>query len=123
MYNLCFNSQVKNEINYKGKKLVGSAQRKFGNIVLQHGSILIGNHHKNIVNYLNITGEERIKMIREIDQKTECINNITGRKVEYAETAEAVFGGFKNTFGLNFASINRVAEFVEPRMKAPYIMN
>lgn len=123
MYNLCFNSAVKYEINYKGKKLVGSAQRKFGNIVLQHGSILIGNHHKNIVNYLNITGEERIKMIREIDQKTECINNITGRKVEYAETAEAVFGGFKNTFGLNFASINRVAEFVEPRMKAPYIMN
>ena len=66
MYNLCFNSAIKNEINYKGKKLVGSAQRKFGDIVLQHGSILIGDHHKNIVNYLNISSDEKIKMRTEI---------------------------------------------------------
>lgn len=123
MYNLCFNSAVKYEINFEGRKLVGSAQRKFGDIVLQHGSILLGSHHKNIVNYLNITGEERVKMIREIDEKTACINDITGRKVEYSAASEAVFNGFKNTFGLEFKSINRVAEFVEPRMKAPYIMN
>jgi lipoate-protein ligase A len=123
MYNLCFNSAIKNEINYKGKKLVGSAQRKFGDIVLQHGSILIGSHHKNIVNYLNITGEERVKMMREIDEKTECINSITGRKIDYAEVAGAVFSGFRDTFGLDFKSINRVAEFVEPRMKTRFTMN
>ena len=123
MYNLCFNSAIKNEVNFGGKKLVGSAQRKFGDIVLQHGSILIGDHHKNIVNYLNITGEERVKMMREIDEKTECLNNITGRKIDHKEAAEAVFNGFKNTFGINFKSINRVAEFVEPRMKTTYTLN
>lgn len=123
MYNLCFNSAVKNEINYKGKKLVGSAQRKFGNIVLQHGSILIGNHHKNIVNYLNITGEERIRMIREIEEKTICINDITGRDVSYKEAAEAVFGGFRSTYDIDFRSINRVAEFIEPRLKTEFITN
>lgn len=123
MYNLCFNSAIKNEINFKGKKLVGSAQRKFGDIVLQHGSILIGSHHKNIVNYLNITGEERVKMMREIEVKTECLNNITGRNIDYKDAAEAVFNGFKTTFGLDFKSINRVAEFIEPRMKTPFIMN
>jgi lipoate-protein ligase A len=123
MYNLCFNSAIKNEINFKGKKLVGSAQRKFGDIVLQHGSILIGSHHKNIVNYLNITGEERVKMLREIEEKTECLNNITGRNIEYKDTAEAVFHGFKTTFGLDFKSINRVAEFIEPRMKTRFTMN
>ncbi len=123
MYNLCFNSAIKNEVNFKGKKLVGSAQRKFGDIVLQHGSILIGSHHRNIVNYLNITGEERVKMIKEIEEKTDCLNDITGRKIEYKDAAEAVFNGFKNTFGLNFKSINRVAEFVEPRMKTNYTLN
>lgn len=123
MYNLCFNSAIKNEINFKGKKLVGSAQRKFGDIVLQHGSILIGNHHKNIVNYLNITGEERIKMLKEIEDKTECLNNIAGRNISYSETAEAVFKGFKETFGISFSSINRVAEFLEPRMQAKHILN
>lgn len=123
MYNLCFNSAIKNEINYKGKKLVGSAQRKFGDIVLQHGSILLGNHHKNIVNYLNITGEERIKMLKEIEEKTDCINNILGRKAGYREAAEAVFMGFRDTFGIKFNGINRIAEFVEPRMKTKFIMN
>lgn len=123
MYNLCFNSAIKNEINFNGKKLVGSAQRKFGDIVLQHGSILIGNHHKNIVNYLNITGDERVKMLKEIEDKTECLNNIAGRKIGYSETAEAVFKGFKNTFGINFSSINRVAEFLEQRMQAKHILN
>jgi lipoate-protein ligase A len=123
MYNLCFNSAIKNEINFKGKKLVGSAQRKFGDIVLQHGSILIGNHHKNIVNYLNINGEERIKMLKEIEDKTDCLNNIAGRNISYSETAEAVFKGFKETFGISFSSINRVAEFLEPRMQAKHILN
>lgn len=123
MYNLCFNSSVKYELNYKGKKLVGSAQRKFGDIVLQHGSILVGNHHRNIVNYLNITGEERVKMLREIEYKTVCLNDIAKRKMDYKAVSEAVFEGFKSTFDLNFASINRVAEFVEPRMKADLIIN
>lgn len=123
MYNLCFNSSVKNEINYKGKKLVGSAQRKFGDVVLQHGSILIGNHHKNIVNYLNISGEERCKMLKEIDEKTICLNNITQRNIDYIEVSKAVFKGFKETFDISFSKINRVADFIEPRMKTPFIVN
>jgi lipoate-protein ligase A len=123
MYNLCFNSAVKYEINFKGRKLVGSAQRKFGDIVLQHGSILIGDHHKNIVNYLNITGSERVKMMKEIEVKTDCLCKIAGKNITYDETAEAVFKGFKKSFNINFSSINRIAEFVEPRMKAPFIMN
>lgn len=123
MYNLCFNSAIKNEINFKGKKLVGSAQRKFGDIVLQHGSILIGNHHKNIVNYLNITGEERVKMLKEIEEKTESLNSIAGRCISYTDVSEAVFKGFSETFKIGFKSINRVADFVEPRMKAPFILN
>jgi len=123
MYNLCFNSAVKYEINYKGRKLVGSAQRKFGDIVLQHGSILIGDHHRNIVNYLNVTGSERQKMLKEIDVKTHNLSAIAGKPITYAETAEAVFNGFKKSFDINFSSINRVADFIEPRMQAPFIMN
>jgi lipoate-protein ligase A len=123
MYNLCFNSAIKNEINYKGRKLVGSAQRKFGDIVLQHGSILIGNHHRNIVNYLNIKGEERMKMIREIDEKTICINDIIRRNVTYAEAAEAVLRGFKSTFDMDFISINGAVDLAEPMMKTEFINN
>jgi lipoyl(octanoyl) transferase len=123
MYNLCFNSTVKYEINFKGRKLVGSAQRKFGDIVLQHGSILVGNHHRNIVNLLNITGDERAKMLREIEYKTISLSDIAKRKIDYNEVSEAVFEGFKNTFKISFSSVNRVAVFVESRMNADLIIN
>ena len=123
MYNLCFNSSVKYEINFRGKKVVGSAQRRFGDIILQHGSILLGNHHKNIVNYLNITGSERVKMLKEIDMKTISLSEIAGRKITYTEAANAVFSGFKSAFDINFKSINRVADFVEPRVKERFILN
>jgi lipoate-protein ligase A len=112
MYNLCFNSSIKNEINYKGKKLVGSAQRKFGDIVLQHGSILIGSHHKNIVNCLNISDSERKKMHEEIDEKTICLNEICGINFEYEDVSKAVLEGFKNTFNIEFKHVNRVQDSV-----------
>lgn len=102
MYNLCFNSAVKYEINYRGKKLVGSAQRKFGDIVLQHGSILLGNHHRNIVEYLCITDGEKVKMKREIEEKTICINDLTAETIMYNEAKDAVFRGFVNTFEMDF---------------------
>ena len=115
MYNLCFNSQVKYEINFEGKKLVGSAQRKFGDIVLQHGSILIGSHHKNIVNYLNLSGIERLKMRKEIDTKTICLNEILNLKTSYEETADAVFKGFTQSFNIKFKKINRLANHFSER--------
>jgi lipoate-protein ligase A len=115
IYNLCFNSQVKYEINFKGKKLVGSAQRKFGDVVLQHGSVLTGSHHKNIVNYLNLTGAERIKMKREIDLKTTCINEILNRETRHEEVSGAVFKGFKESFNIKFSKINRLANHFSER--------
>jgi lipoyl(octanoyl) transferase len=109
MYNLCFNSQVKYEINWRGKKVVGSAQRKFGDIVLQHGSILLGPRHKDIVDYLNVSGEQRVKMKQEIEDKTACINEICGRNVTYDETARALLKGFEKGFNIKFSKINRLA--------------
>jgi lipoyl(octanoyl) transferase len=101
MYNLCFNTSIKYEINYNGRKLVGSAQRNFGDVVLQHGSILLGEHHKNIVNYLNLEDKRMIEKLKyEIDKKTACLNEILGREVSYEETSEALIKGFEQTYGI-----------------------
>ena len=123
MYNLCFNSAIKNEINFGGRKLVGSAQRKFGEIVLQHGSILIGNHHKNIVNYLNINSSDRSKMLKELDAKTICLRDIAGEGLTYEDTAHAVFEGFKDTFKIEFKHISRVPGFVSERLESNFSFN
>src|SRR5690606_2653286 len=41
----CFSSSARYEIEFDGRKVVGSAQRRIGSAVLQHGSILIGDAH------------------------------------------------------------------------------
>ena len=115
MYNLCFNSQVKNEINYKGRKVVGSSQRKFQDIVLQHGSVLIGTHHKSIVNYLIAGDNEKQVMLKEINEKTACLREIMNSPVTYEETAAAIFKGFVNTYNIRFSSINRLSELIAQR--------
>lgn len=100
MYNLCFNTSIKYEINHRGKKLVGSAQRKFGDIVLQHGSILIGDHHKSIINYLSI--DDRVKKIveKEMNEKTTCLNEVLGRETTYEEVSQALLGGFLSSWNI-----------------------
>jgi lipoate-protein ligase A len=120
MYNLCFNSQVKNEINHLGRKLVGSAQRKFTeqnstDIILQHGSVLIGSHHKSIVNYLKASQIQKNEMSFEIENKTTCLGEILGRNVSYKETGDAIFKGFETTYNIRFASINRLADLIAMR--------
>ncbi len=47
----CFNRSAQFEIQFKGKKLVGSAQRIYHNVVLQHGSILLDSTQNRIVKY------------------------------------------------------------------------
>lgn len=53
----CFISSAKSEILLNGKKLVGSAQRVYGNFLLQHGSILLDSSHKEIVELMNFSTE------------------------------------------------------------------
>ncbi|MCK4546401.1 MAG: lipoate--protein ligase family protein [Candidatus Eisenbacteria sp.] len=48
----CFASVSQYEICVGGKKLVGSAQRRWPEGILQHGSILLGSAHRRIGRYL-----------------------------------------------------------------------
>src|SRR5438477_149136 len=58
----CFTSTARYEISWHGKKVVGSAQRRFGNAVLQHGSILLNEDHLRLPEFLNISGPEKKEM-------------------------------------------------------------
>jgi len=122
-YNLCFNSQVKYEINHRGRKLVGSAQRKFGDIVLQHGSVLIGPHHKSIVDYVSASEESKDSMRKDLSEKTVCLNDLLGREITYSEVGDAIFRGFKSTFEIDFSSINRLASLIDERTSHTSVYN
>jgi len=99
---LCFAVSAMNELNYQGKKVVGSAQRKIGNVILQHGLILCGSFHKRIIGYLNLPSEKLEEIKNEIDQTTTELEAILGEEINYQKLSEAIKKGFENHFNIKF---------------------
>ena len=63
----CFTASSEYEIQLEGRKLVGSAQRRYtredgGVTALQHGSILTGPQHLHLVDFLNIDDEAKRRL-------------------------------------------------------------
>ncbi|MFQ5754133.1 MAG: biotin/lipoate A/B protein ligase family protein [bacterium] len=99
----CFASTAKYEIQYQSKKLVGSAQRRFENALLQHGSIILGNEHLNLLNYLSTNGNGQLMKARQrLQEKTICIETILMRSVSYEEVVSNLKTGFEKYFDVNF---------------------
>lgn len=97
---LCFAVSAMNELNYHGKKVVGSAQRKIGNVILQHGSILCGSFHKRIIDYLNLPPDKLEEIKDEIEQTTIELETVLGEEINYQKLSEAIKEGFENHFNI-----------------------
>lgn len=107
---VCFSSSARSEIKVNGRKLVGSAQRRFffsgKEIVLQHGSILLGPGHRRIVSFLQLDSEEqRRTLAKELEQKTTDLYSLLGYQPAFDEVAEALRRGFEEAWGISFESI------------------
>ena len=77
----CFTRSAETEVEYDGKKIIGSAQKIYPNSILQHGSILIGNFHRNLSKYLITSENERNIIDKEIKSKTICLNKLNGKNI------------------------------------------
>ena len=107
----CFTTSAKSEIQCEGKKLVGSAQRRFGDVVLQHGSILLGSHHRRIVDYLaphvrQSHGEIETHLL----ERTIEVETLVGRNVSFEEAASCLKRGFEMAHDIRFADSRAVVE-------------
>ncbi len=107
---VCFAVPAKSELKFDGKKLAGSAQRKMGNVVLQHGSILCGEFHKKIINYLYVSGKEKSGIINLLNS-TADIYNITGTQVDYNLLSECIVKGFESYFQNDFKPLPVLSSF------------
>jgi len=67
---LCFASSAGSELEYAGKKALGSAQRLLGKTILQHGSIILGPHHLLMPEYFNLGQLERQKLQKLLKEKS-----------------------------------------------------
>ncbi len=99
---LCFSSTARHEIKFDGRKIIGSAQRRMAKGLLQHGSILVGNYHKNIVKYLNVSPEDRNLIEKNTITKTTEISSILKNVIDYEKLTEAIIQGFEVVWGSKF---------------------
>lgn len=108
----CFTSSARSEITVRGRKLVGSAQRRFKRsdgeeVVLQHGSILMGPDHKRIVEFLKrASGADIDRLERELGEKTTDLESELGTSVAFEELTQAIRQGFEQTWNLQFETVN-----------------
>lgn len=109
---ICFAVSAKSEINFKNKKLVGSAQRKLGNVILQHGSILCGDYHLKIVDYLKIPEPNKIEIKDEIVNSTIDIKTILKEEVNYLKLSSSLKKGFEKHFNCEFELSSNIAAVI-----------
>lgn len=104
----CFSASARYEVQIGGRKLVGSAQRRITTpglpeVVLQHGSILLGPEHRLLADVLQVNDAGiRERIVQDMEGKTIDLAEATGRTVTFDETAEAVRDGFERTMGITF---------------------
>jgi lipoate-protein ligase A len=93
----CFASSARYELVYEGRKVVGSAQKLYGNgtVVLQHGSILLDSGHERLADVLRLNSESEREAIRQLmNDRTATLSEIAGRRISFDECAKAILTSF-----------------------------
>ncbi len=105
----CFASSARYEIEADGKKLVGSAQRRFSggerDVVLQHGSILCGPAHLTLPDFLRNADRDAIAEVRSIlSDHTIDLAALLSRRIDVPALAECVQHGFEREWEIAFST-------------------
>ncbi|MEO8167801.1 MAG: hypothetical protein ABI623_06110, partial [bacterium] len=107
----CFTASARYEIEWRGKKLVGSAQRRFRNqttgeeVVLQHGSILTGQAHRMLIDYLFLDEKTKAGLAIELKEKTTDISELKHSEIDMNDLARCIRRGFEEEWQLTFTEV------------------
>lgn len=120
---VCFTEPSNYEITAIGKKLIGSAQARRGNAVLQHGSLPLTGDLRRIVQVLNYTDDTaRQSAARRITERATTVEQLLGKNVSWQEAALAMRSAFEKILGLELevgdlsdVEMSRAVELVEQK--------
>jgi lipoate-protein ligase A len=90
----CLASVSRYEITAGGRKIVGSAQRRWGGLFLQHGSILLGPGSRSIADFLPGSWK--------LEEYMTSISEETGSVPPYGEVRGALLGSFSRIMDADF---------------------
>jgi len=111
---VCFEVSSAYEITVNGKKLIGSAQARRKQGVLQHGSLPLFGDLGRITNMLRFDTEtERQQAAQRLLNRATTVESILGRKEPWGTAALAFVEGFKTALDLEFEEIDLSQEELE----------
>jgi len=104
----CFDAASSYEIKINGQKVIGSAQTRKGQALLQHGSIPIFNYNQELVELLELPSDRGEKLYKILEKKASTLSE-EGLKINretYLEDLipleDAIIKGFSETIGWDF---------------------
>jgi lipoate-protein ligase A len=107
---LCFASAARYEIVAGDRKVVGSAQRRFAEATLQHGSVLTGTFHHSLDTFFKQRNDgDRDHMV--------TVSELLDRTVSYGEVVEALSRGFTSALQIQLVPFSWTPE-LEARVNA-----
>jgi len=101
----CFASPGRAELLVRGRKLLGSAQRRTRHAFLQHGSLLVGPAHLRLIEFLLDARDPAVRatMQAALGRDTVTVADLLGTAPDFAALAAALAKGFRT--GLEMALV------------------
>jgi lipoate-protein ligase A len=100
---VCFEVPSTYEITVAGKKLIGSAQARRKEGVLQHGSLPLAGDLTRICQALVFKDDEaREKAATRLLERATTVETVLGRRVSWEEAGQAFVKGFEAQLGIQF---------------------
>ncbi len=100
---VCFEVPSTYEITVEGKKLIGSAQARRRDGVLQHGSVPLSGDLTRICNALSFKNEAvRSNAAGRLLSRAATVESVLGRPVDWETAAQAFVRGFETQLGIRF---------------------
>ncbi len=96
MGQVCFTSHARSEILWRGRKVVGSAQRVIDGVLLQHGSILSGPGHERLADVVVTADQEREILRTSIETSSATLSEAASRMVTVDEVMQAIASHVQN---------------------------
>jgi lipoate-protein ligase A len=120
---VCFEMPSAYEITFRGKKLIGSAQARRKQGVLQHGSFPLYGDLGRIIQVLTFSGEgERQEALERLMNRATNAETVSGKNLDWDFVAKVFIEAFSSKLDLCFVEgelstkeLNRVHELVETK--------
>lgn len=108
---VCFETPSNYEITVMGKKLLGSAQARRRNSVLQHGTLPLTGDLTRITQGLVFKDEvNRQNAAQRLLQHATTVEKLTGKPISWEQAAQAFIRGFEEALKLNLLPGNLTSE-------------